>query len=35
MKIKDLINKLNEFDDNIEVFVYDEYGHERIDVKSM
>ena len=32
MKIKDLINELNKYDQNTEVFVNDE-GHERIDVK--
>ena len=32
MKIRDLINELNKYDENAEVFVNDE-GHERIDVK--
>ena len=33
MKIKDLVNELNKYDENTEVFVYDEEGHERIDLK--
>ena len=33
MKIKDLINELNKYDENAEVFVNDEEGHERIDIK--
>ena len=33
MKIRDLINELNKYDENTEVFVNDEDGHERIDVK--
>lgn len=33
MKIKDLVNELNKYDENTEVFVYDEEGHERIDIK--
>ena len=33
MKIKDLINELNKYDENTEVFVNDEDGHERIDIK--
>ena len=33
MKIKDLVNELNKYDENTEVFVNDEDGHERIDVK--
>jgi hypothetical protein len=33
MKIKDLVNKLNKYDENTEVFVYDEEGHERINIK--
>lgn len=33
MKIKDLINELIKYDENIEVFVNDEEGHERIDIK--
>ena len=33
MKIKYLVNELNKYDDNTEVFVNDEEGHERIDVK--
>ena len=33
MKIRDLINELNKYDENTEVFVNDEEGHERIDVK--
>ena len=32
MKIIDLINELNKYDENTEVFVNDEEGHERIDV---
>lgn len=32
MKIKDLVNELNKYDENTEVFVYDEEGHERIDI---
>lgn len=30
MKIKDLVNELSKYDDNTEVFVNDEEGHERI-----
>lgn len=33
MKIKDLINELIKYDENTEVFVNDEEGHERIDFK--
>ena len=33
MKIRDLINELNKYDENTEVFVNDEEGHERIDIK--
>ena len=33
MKIKDLVNELNKYDENAEVFVNDEEGHERIDIK--
>lgn len=33
MNIKDLINELNKYDENAEVFVNDEEGHERIDIK--
>ena len=33
MKIKDLINELNKYDQNTEVFVNDEEGHERIDIR--
>lgn len=33
MKIKDLINELNKYYENSEVFVNDEEGHERIDIK--
>lgn len=33
MKIKDLVNELNKYDENTEVFVYDEEGHERINIK--
>ena len=33
MKIKDLVNELNKYDDNTEVFVNDEEGHERIGIK--
>ena len=33
MKIKDLINELNKYDENTEVFVNDEDGHERIGIK--
>lgn len=32
MKIKDLVNELSKYDENIEVFVNDEEGHERIDL---
>ncbi len=32
MKIKDLVNELNKYDENTEVFVNDEEGHERIDL---
>lgn len=33
MKIKDLINELIKYDENIEVFVNDEEEYERIDIK--
>ena len=33
MKIRDLINELNKYDENTEVLVNDEEGHERIDIK--
>ena len=33
MKIKDLVNELNKYDENTEVFVNDEEGHERIFIK--
>lgn len=33
MKIKDLVNELNKYNENTEVFVNDEEGHERIDLK--
>lgn len=33
MKIKDLIDELSKYDENTEVFVNDEEGHERIDIK--
>lgn len=33
MKIKDLVNELSKYDENTEVFVYDEEGHERIDIE--
>ena len=33
MKIKDLVNELSKYDESTEVFVNDEEGHERIDVK--
>lgn len=33
MKIRDLINELNKYDENTEVFVNDEDGHERIGIK--
>lgn len=33
MKIKDIINELSKYDENTEVFVYDEEGHERIEIK--
>jgi hypothetical protein len=33
MKIKDIVNELNKYDENTEVFVNDEEGHERIDIK--
>ena len=32
MKIRDLINELNKYDENTEVFVNDEEEHERIDI---
>lgn len=33
MKIRDLINERNKYDENTEVFVNDEDGHERIGIK--
>ena len=33
MKIKDLVNELNKYDENTEVFANDEEGHERIGIK--
>ena len=33
MKIRDLINELNKYDYNTEVFVNDEEGHEWIDIR--
>lgn len=33
MKIKDLVNELSKYDEDTEVFVNDEEGHERIDIK--
>ena len=33
MKIKDLVNELSKYDENTEVFVFDEEGHERIDIE--
>ena len=33
MKIRDLINELNKYNENTEVFVNDEECYERIDVK--
>lgn len=33
MKIKDLVNELSKYDENTEVFAYDEEGHERIEIK--
>lgn len=33
MKIKDLVNELNKYDENTEVFVNDDEGHERIFIK--
>lgn len=33
MKIKDLVNELNKYDENTEVFVFDEEGHERIGIE--
>ena len=33
MQIRDLINELNKYDENTEVFVNDEEGHERIYIK--
>ena len=33
MKIKDLVSELSKYDENTEVFVFDEEGHERIDIK--
>lgn len=33
MKIKDIVNELNNYDENTEVFVYDEKGYERIVIK--
>lgn len=33
MKIKDLISELSKYDENAEVFIYDEKGYERIDIE--
>ena len=33
MKIKDIVNELNKYDENTEVFVFDEEGHERIGIE--
>lgn len=33
MKIKDLVNELSKYDENTDVFVNDEEGHERIGIK--
>lgn len=33
MKIKDLVNELNKYDEDTEVFVFDEEGHERINIE--
>lgn len=33
MKIKDIVNELSKYDENTEVFVFDEEGHERIEIK--
>lgn len=33
MKIKDLVSELGKYDENTEVFVFDEEGHEIIDIK--
>ena len=33
MKIKDLVNELNKYDENAEVFANDEECYERVDVK--
>lgn len=33
MKIKDIVNELSKYDSNTAVFVNDEEGHERIDIK--
>ena len=33
MKIRDLINELSKYDENTEVFVNDDEGHERIGIK--
>lgn len=33
MNVKDLVNELNKYDENTEVFVFDEEGHERINIE--
>ena len=33
MKIKDVLDELSKYDENTEVFVNDDEGHERIDIK--
>lgn len=33
MNIKDLVNELNKYDESTEVFVFDEEGHERINIE--
>ena len=33
MKIKDILDELSKYDENIEVFVNDDEGHERIGIK--
>lgn len=33
MKIKDILDELSKYDENTEVFVNDEEGHERIGIK--
>lgn len=33
MKIKDIINEFSKYDENTEVFIFYEEGHERIEIK--